>query len=114
MKKYTIHLLIALFIIPIFTSRVTGQNFTISGTLKDANTGEGLIGATVRIPELQGVGVTCNEYGFYSLTLKTGTYTLRASYVGYLDFEQQIVLTKDQRLDINLKALHLRTDNIPH
>ncbi len=103
MKKYTIHLLIALFIIPTFTSRVTGQNFTISGTLKDANSGEGLIGATVRIPELQGVGVTCNEYGFYSLTLKTGTYTLRASYVGYLDFEQQIVLTKDQRLDINLK-----------
>ena len=51
------------------------QKHTISGHIKDAETGEELIGATIFINELK-TGGTTNVYGFYSLTIPEGKYTL--------------------------------------
>ena len=56
---------------------------TVSGSITDAATGETLIGATVEVVEKKGTGTVSNEYGFYSLTLPAGTYTLKATYAGY-------------------------------
>jgi len=56
--------------------------FTVSGYVRDAMTGEVLIGATIRIPG--GVqGTITNNYGFYSLTLRERAEALVCSYVGY-------------------------------
>jgi hypothetical protein len=57
--------------------------FTISGTIKDAVTGESLIRATLTVQEKSNLGVNANEYGFYSISLPKGTYTFKISYVGY-------------------------------
>ncbi len=61
--------------------------FTISGYVKDALSGEVLIGATVTIPG-GAQGTITNNYGFYSLTLKQEVEELICSYVGY----RQIVI----------------------
>jgi outer membrane cobalamin receptor len=61
------------------------QNFTISGTIRDAATGETMIGATVAPVELPGVGASCNAYGFYSLTMPAGNYHLIYRMIGYQD-----------------------------
>lgn len=58
------------------------QKYTVSGTVKEQSTGETLIGVSLSIEERPGTGVTTNEYGFYSLSLPQGNYTLRFSYVG--------------------------------
>ena len=63
---------------------VQSAKHTISGTIKDAGSGETLIGATVRVAELPGTGAATNEFGLYSLTLPGGTYQLVFSYIGYL------------------------------
>ncbi|UOQ73826.1 carboxypeptidase-like regulatory domain-containing protein [Hymenobacter cellulosilyticus] len=55
---------------------------TVSGYLKDAANGEALVGATVVVKSL-GVGATANEYGFYSLTLPKGSYTITYTFLGY-------------------------------
>ncbi|MEN8157116.1 MAG: TonB-dependent receptor [Bacteroidota bacterium] len=56
--------------------------FTVSGYVKDALSGEVLIGATVTIPG--GVqGTISNNYGFYSLTLQQRVEEVICSYVGY-------------------------------
>ncbi len=56
--------------------------FTISGYVRDAHSGEVLIGATISIPGgLQ--GTITNEYGFYSLTLKQQVEELICSFMGY-------------------------------
>ncbi|MCP4312161.1 MAG: TonB-dependent receptor [Bacteroidetes bacterium] len=56
--------------------------FTLSGYVRDALTGEVLIGATVTIPG--GLhGTITNEYGFYSLTLRQRVKGLICSFVGY-------------------------------
>lgn len=46
------------------------QNYTLSGNVKDENTGESLIGAVISVKQPKGTGTYSNEYGFYSLTLK--------------------------------------------
>ncbi len=63
---------------------------TLSGYVKDAESGETLIGAAVFVPSLK-TGISTNVYGFYSLTLPKGKYDLVVSYVGY----QQINATID-------------------
>ncbi len=78
------------------------QKSTLSGTIRDKSSGEELIGASVIVTDLQGVGTVANEYGFYSMTLKNGTYNIKISYVGYTDFLQKMDFSKDQKLDINL------------
>lgn len=92
----------------LFTQGLAAQ--TISGATRDAATGEELIGVTIRVLELENTGTASNEYGFYSLTLPEGRYTLVASYVGYTAFEQAIQLDKDLHLDLKLTEGALLTE----
>ena len=71
------------------------EKFTLSGTLKDASSGEDLIGARIAVKELDGVGAITNAYGFYSLTIPTGTYTIQYKSLGFEQGEFTIELTKD-------------------
>lgn len=64
------------------TALLLAQQYTVSGTVKEKASGETLTGASITVLEKPGVGVVTNEYGFYSLSLPEGDYTLRVSYVG--------------------------------
>ncbi|TZF83751.1 TonB-dependent receptor [Pedobacter sp. BS3] len=77
--------------------------YTVSGTVKDAATGETLIGASVKIKELQ-TGTSTNAYGFFSLSAPAGKYELVTSYLGYTTQSVTIVLVKDLRQNIELTA----------
>jgi hypothetical protein len=77
------------------------QKFTISGNIKDKKTGESLIGAAIKLQELNG-GTVTNSYGFFSLTVPAGNYSLLASYVGYETVQLNITLSANQRLNIEL------------
>jgi len=74
----------------------------MSGTIKNGETGEALIGAAVVVKELSGVGVVSNAYGFYSLTLPQGTYTILVQYLGFKTAADTMVLDYDQIVNINL------------
>ena len=79
-----------------------GQNkFTISGYIKDVSNGEALIGATVFVNEISN-GVISNVYGFYSITLPEGSYTIDFKYVGFNAVRKVVALNKDTRLDMEL------------
>jgi hypothetical protein len=75
--------------------------FTFSGNVKDKNTGEALIGATVLIKNLQ-TGAVTNPFGFFSMTLAKGTYTLNCSFVGYKEFTTTVDLVTSIKQDIKL------------
>ena len=77
------------------------SNATLSGYIKDGSNGETLIGATVFIKELA-VGATSNEYGFYSLSVASGTYTVEYSYLGFDSQAREIELQNSLKLDIEL------------
>ncbi|MDN5201360.1 TonB-dependent receptor [Fulvivirgaceae bacterium BMA10] len=77
------------------------QKFTISGYVKDQDTGETLIGANV-YNKRDFNGTTSNNYGFYSLTIPKDSITLVFSYVGYESKEIQLYLDKNIELNVSL------------
>ena len=94
-------LLIVLFIICTKLTLSAETPLLINGTVTDATTGESLIGASVSVSELSGVGTTTNAYGYFSISLPTGKYTLQVQYVGYQLFETVV----DAK---NAKLMHIK------
>ena len=84
---------------------------TLNGYLKDSGNGESLIGATIYIRELSR-GTVTNEYGFYSLTIPAGSYTIDFSYIGYEAISREIELYTDQRHDLELDEEVLQIDEV--
>ncbi|MCL4509892.1 MAG: TonB-dependent receptor [Bacteroidetes bacterium] len=87
-------------VIPSFVFAVTGsaqvkKNYTISGTIESSESGEVLIGATVIVTELKSVGASSNAYGFYSITIPAGVYTVRVQYLGYKVLTDTVDLDRD-------------------
>lgn len=74
---------------------------TISGYLKDRESGEMLIGANIYVAGLK-TGATTNQYGFYSLTLPEGNYRFIISHIGYRQLNRSIHLREDVNLDLEL------------
>ncbi|MDR6545095.1 hypothetical protein J2810_001137 [Chryseobacterium rhizosphaerae] len=81
---------------------IAQQTYSVSGTVKDKKNGELLIGVTVKVSEDPSINVVANEYGFYSLSLPEGNYTIIISNSGYKDFEQQIKVDQNIKLDLPL------------
>jgi hypothetical protein len=74
----------------------------VSGYIKDSSSGETLIGAAVYIEELK-TGAVSNVYGFYSLSVPKGEYTLTISYVGYEPVKMQVHIDNNITKDIELR-----------
>jgi len=84
------------------TAALAQDKRTVSGYVKDAANGEGLIGVSVYVRELA-TGAVTNNYGFYSLTLPSGTYTLVFTYVGFEKLTRSVTIgSQDIRLDTEL------------
>jgi hypothetical protein len=78
------------------------KKYTISGHIKDSKTGEAMIGATIMLKEMPQIGTVSNAYGFYSLTVSEGTYTMITRFMGYTPFSQQVVMKQNVKLNIEL------------
>jgi hypothetical protein len=78
--------------------------YTIKGVIVDSSSHEIMIGAALYIKE-SGIGVFSNNYGFYSLTLPKGIYTLQTSYMGYSSLSRTINLHEDITWDIGIRQV---------
>ena len=87
------------------------EKFTISGYINDMSTGEILIGSTVYVEEISS-GAQTNVYGFYSLTLPAGKYTLDYRYIGYVTKIMEVDLTKDEQINIELASEDVQLEEI--
>ncbi len=106
---------------------------TISGFVKDSLNGETLIGATITVKG-QAKGISSNQYGFYSITLDDGNYTLVCSFIGYrtkifeidlkantkfnfevlprINLSQEVIVTTKKR-DANVKNAQMGRFTLP-
>jgi CarboxypepD_reg-like domain/TonB-dependent Receptor Plug Domain len=82
----------------------TNAKHSISGTVKDAATGETLIGANVILYTQKPGGTLTNAYGFFSVNAAEGQYKMVVSFTGYQTDTLTIVLDKDIHLTVNLKS----------
>jgi len=84
-------------------NNLMAQNKTISGTVRDAGSGEYIIGANIYLKEVN-KGMPSNVYGFYSITVPPGSYTLICTAIGYQTNEQYIELKSDMAIHFELKS----------
>ncbi len=91
--------------------RKKDAKFTISGYVREAFSGEDLIGASIwqgqtdsKNPDRNDItpGTSSNNYGFYSLTLPNDTVRLRCSFVGHASQETTFVLRQDTVINWDL------------
>lgn len=96
MLKFYSFFLLTLFV----TASVFAQQYTISGKVTDARTGEALTGANVFIKSIS-TGAACNEDGKYSFKVNSGKYSVSCSYVGY---EYQVIdVNVSKNTEVNFK-----------
>ncbi len=83
------------------TSNLQG-NATLKGQLRDAATGEPLIGASVFI-EKPLLGSSTDPLGYYSLTIPKGRHELKIKSIGMKGITRHVMLYADGKLDIELE-----------
>lgn len=79
-----------------------GQNYTVSGSVKDGSNGEDLFDAMVIVKNASNLGTKTNSYGFYSITLPAGEYVLIFRATGYDPKEITIDLTENKRINVEI------------
>lgn len=84
---------------------------TISGHIKDKSNGEMLIGVSVFVKELN-TGTITNVYGYYSLSLPDGKYTVGYSYIGYNTITKVVDLQNDIKNNVELETTQILIDEV--
>lgn len=96
MRYFQLFLLFFLFPFTVFS-------IDISGVVRDASTGEVLVGANVYIKGIAGHGATTGLDGTFSLPKVTpGKWTLVCSYISYKTIEKAIIVPHSGKLVLNL------------
>ena len=98
MKNYIV---LSVFIVLAF-AKAYSQKATLSGTIIEEGSGETMLNVNVIITELK-TGTITNEYGYYSITLPTGTYKIQYTSIGYATIEREVTLEDNVKLNISLK-----------
>ncbi|HYG41231.1 MAG TPA: TonB-dependent receptor [Cytophagales bacterium] len=101
MKLKSIFIQITLYCI-IYTTTYAQNKYTLSGAVRDGKTGEELIGATIIINEIPATGTSTNAYGFYSITVPEGSYTVTAQFLGYQAKTVSVALDQNRKIDFVL------------
>ncbi len=90
-----------LFVIGAKTNQISHANASIAGYIRNSKNGEPVAGAYVQV-ENSRAGVSVDQYGFYSLTLPRGTYTLNIQGLGMADTRRRIQLNADGRFNVDM------------
>ncbi len=93
--------IITLILLCVAYGLVAQEKVTLSGYIKDGSSGEDLFGATIYVLETKS-GTVANAYGFYSITLPAGKYTVRLSFIGFETQEKSIELKANTSLNFDM------------
>ncbi|MBE8715041.1 TonB-dependent receptor [Sphingobacterium hungaricum] len=107
MTKY---FLVAYFFL-ISAATYSQEKIILSGFVKDAGSGESLIGALIQ-QEGTNNATSSNSYGFFSLTLTNPNAKVSFSFIGYETQVQDLKLTKNSRITVELKAKSNEIDEV--
>jgi hypothetical protein len=79
------------------------KSATISGFIRDAKTGESLTGAVIYPKENPTIGITSNSYGYFSLTLPVGKYTIIVQFLGFKTRIVSLDLIENVKLNLDME-----------
>ena len=107
MRKFFVHFLLVT-LLTTFCAATSVAQSVVKGKLVDAETNEGLIGASVMV-EGTSQGIITDLDGSFTLTLKSGTGTLLFKYIGYKD--QKMKVTK-KKGTVDLGTVKMEADAV--
>ncbi len=94
------------FIFTLFSTYLFAQKGTVKGVVKDASTGETLIGANILYAPSKGTTTDIN--GNYSISIDNGDYNINVSYIGYKTITKKIKISDNTVIaNFNLKTITL-------
>jgi outer membrane receptor protein involved in Fe transport len=103
LKLLPLHLLLIIFITTELHSQQVLRH-TISGYVREAGSGELLIGVNIYLSDKR-TGTITNNYGFYSLTIpEADSVEITASYVGFSPETRILNLHRDAEINFDLKS----------
>jgi len=108
MKRISLILTIALISIYSFTS----AQFTILGNITDKSNGETLPGAHISISGTY-INTISDHHGNFKINgLKAGDYTLHVTYIGYASYSEQLSITTNTELEIQLESTAIMEEEV--
>lgn len=87
------------------------KSYTVHGVLKNVESGEHIIGATVQVIGTT-LGTTTNGYGYYSITLKEGDYSLQFSHINYRQKKSEVSLYRNTYTDVSITPKITELDEV--
>lgn len=91
----------ALFLLITAFTAFSQEKVTLSGTIANKSNNETLIGVNIFVQEAK-ASLTTNSYGFYSITLPKGEYTIIISYMGFDNVKERISLTQNTKMNFGM------------
>ena len=113
-KNILFTLILTLLSLPFHDTAYAQKVSSIGGIVRDKDTKEPLIGATIMIEGTK-QGTRTNKSGFYSiLNVPLGEYYIIARYMGYKQFKQKVRLTSNRelRFEIEMEATTISTEAV--
>ena len=96
----------------LFSSAIGYAQFVVSGIVRDSETGDALVNATVHLSGGNRYTVTDAFGNFVFGNVPAATHVLRITYIGYSDLEQELSVVGDVHVDIRLKSAAILTDAV--
>ena len=100
-------ILLAFVLLPL----ISFSQFTVSGKITDQTTKETLIGAHITIGDFSRT-ISATDGSFSINNVKSGTYQLKVSFIGFEDHVQAIEVSNDINLNIALKMTAYLADEV--
>ena len=104
--------LLLFLVIPVAVVAQRVANYTLDMTVKDKDTKEAVIMATIQLQPTGAVAVTDMDGRAIISNVEAGTYTINISYVGYEPVSTQVKVTKDMRLTFALVPTTLALNEV--
>jgi outer membrane receptor protein involved in Fe transport len=91
-----------LYEIGIKTNEIKTGNATLSGYIRDIKSGEPVVGASLYVANTK-AGIATDQFGYFTLTLPRGRYTLLVRGISMRDTRRQIILYSDGKVNIEMQ-----------
>lgn len=91
-------------------SKTPGRK-TITGYVLNNNTGEPVIGASIRM-ENSSINALSDQYGYYTISIPPGRHTLSIQNIGMKDTRREIMVNGDGRFNIEMQTQIISLKNV--
>ncbi|MDO9614672.1 MAG: TonB-dependent receptor, partial [Bacteroidota bacterium] len=98
-------------LLSMFYGAFSQNKYTLSGTITDAESGEDLAGAVLSVQNTS-YNTICNPYGFYSITIPEGNFSIEVQFVGYENQLLEVDLHSSKVINFRMKSVAYELENI--